>query len=61
LGVSWLAPLAGSHTWLDEISGFAGEPVAPSSVTRFQHRIKSGHETVVRRQRKTWRWSEKKY
>jgi len=60
-GVSWLAPLGGSHTWLDETSRIAGEPAAPRSVTRFQHRIKSGHETVVRRQRKTWRWSEKKY
>jgi len=58
-GVSWLAPLDGSHAWLDETSRIAGEPAAPRSVRRFQHRIKSGHETVVRRQRKTWRWSEK--
>jgi len=55
LGVSWLAPLGGSDDWLGQTSRLAGNPAAPRLVTRFQHRIKSGHETVVRGQRKRWR------
>jgi hypothetical protein len=54
-GVSWVAAAADAAFWA-AVSQKVGQPAAPRSVTHLQHRIKSGHETVVRGRRNVVRY-----
>ena len=54
--LSWEDKAEALAEWLEAAHAATGEPLPPKSVKRFQHRIKRGHETVVRSRKNVVRY-----